>query len=176
MRWIRFCAVAVVAASAGAVNAQGAAEHGRMPAGQVRMDPLAQLLEKRVELGLTADQVRRLEAIHGRVQSRNQPIREQLQAARRQTGLPEPRPGARGGERVRPTEEQREARRRFRDQARPLMDQLRDNTRAAMREAREVLTDQQRQQIRRMHDRQGHGQRGHGRRGGRRGGGFGHRG
>jgi hypothetical protein len=134
--------------------------------GQHRMDPFAHLLEKRTELGLSADQVSRLEAIRSRVQSRNQPILEQLQAARRQAGLPE-RSEARGGERTRPTEEQRAARQRFRDQARPLMEQLRDNTRTGMREAHEVLTDQQRQQLRTMHEGQGHHRGG---RGGRRGG------
>lgn len=137
--------------------------HGPMQAG--RMDPFARLLEKRQELGLTAQQVSQIEAIRTRLQAQNQPLMEQMQAARRQAGLPERAADARGGERPRLTEEQRTAMRQMRDRMAPLHEQVRTNTRAAMEQVHGLLTEQQRTQVRQWHREQRGGARG--RRGGR---------
>jgi Spy/CpxP family protein refolding chaperone len=135
--------------------------------GPGRMDPFGGLLERRAELGLTGEQVSRIEAIRNRVQAQNRPLLERLSAARRQAGLPEPGVGARDAQRTPPTEAQREARRRFREANRPLLDQIHDNARSAMREVHEVLTPQQREHLREAHRGQGqrHGRRGHFQRG-----------
>ena len=145
MRLIGSIALAAcLAAATGTLEAQqtGAPHPGR------RM-PFERLLERRAELGLSAEQVSRLEGIRDRLQAQNQPLIQQIQAARREAGLPE-RGGARGGERPRLTDEQRRAARAMRDRVRPLGRQLRDNARAAMLEAQQVLTDAQREQLRRI--------------------------
>jgi len=170
MKRIGYLALALALVSVpGALNAQetGAARqhggHGHgARAGMARGEPFARLLERRQELQLTAEQVTRIEAIRDRLRTQNQPLIEQLQAARRQAGLPERRQGeARGGERPRPTEEQRQAMRQLRERTRPVAEQLRTNTRTAMREVHGILTEQQRDQLRQLHREHG---RGHGRR------------
>jgi hypothetical protein len=123
--------------------------------------PVQALLEARAELGLSAEQVVQLESIHARLQEQNQPLLEEMRAAapaggsQRGVGMRE-RMGAM-------TPEQREQMREHmgamtpeqREQMRERMDrgvpaelqatvrQLRENNRAAMREAREVLTPEQ---------------------------------
>lgn len=172
MRMIRSMAlIALAMAAPVALSAQDAAprhgahgEHHRAGPRAGRMDPFARLLEKRQELGLTAEQVSRIEAIRSRLQARNQPLVERMQAARREAGVPERRE-ARGGERPRPTEEQRTAMRQLRDRIRPLAEQVRTNTRAAMEEARAVLTEQQQAQVREWHQEHRRGGRRQGRRG-----------
>jgi len=130
------------------------------------------LLRYRQQLGLTDAQVSRLQSIHQRLESRNQPIVQRIDAARRQAGLPDfrARRGEGGqqrqramhrqrGERPQLTDQQREAVRRFREQVKPLQEQLRQNRQEAMREAQAVLTPQQRQQVQQL-IREHRGQRG----------------
>jgi periplasmic protein CpxP/Spy len=151
---------------------RGERAHGGRGQGARMGDPFARLLEQRQQLGLSSQQVAQIEAIRSRLQAQNRPLVEQLQAARRQAGLPE-RGEARGGERPRLTEEQRQAMRQLRERTQPVAEQLRANNRTAMREVHGILTEQQRTQLRQLH--QQHGGRGHGGRrmrgGGRRGGG-----
>lgn len=183
MKRIGHLALALALLSAPQVlNAQdpaGAGHHGGRGHGagmaMGRMDPFARLLERRQELQLTSQQVSQIEGIQSRLRTQNQPLMEQLQTLRRQAGLPELRQGgeARGGERRQLTDEQRQAVRQFRERAQPITEQMRANTRTAMREVQGILTEQQRSQLRQWHQEQGrrHG-RGEGRRGrgGRRGG------
>ena len=169
MSMIRSLALAVVlAAGAQAMQAQQAAPSPRGDHGTHRLgprhgegDPFARLLERRQELNLTAQQVSRIEAIRARLQAQNQPLMEQLQAARRQAGLPDRSVESRGGERPRLTEEQRAAARQMRERMAPVAQQLRSNRRAAMREVHEVLTEAQREQLRQKHREHRGGRRGH---------------
>jgi hypothetical protein len=155
----------------------GRGMHGERQGGQEA------LLRYRQQLGLTDAQVSRLQSIHQRLQSRNESIVQRIDAARRQAGLPDFRArrgeggqgqqramrGRRqGGERPQLTDQQREQFRRFREQVKPLQEQLRQNRQEAMREAQGVLTPQQRQQVQRLIQ-EHRGQRGgQGQRGGRR--------
>jgi hypothetical protein len=131
------------------------------------------LLRYRQQLGLTDTQVQRLQSIHQRLESRNAPIVQRIDAARRQAGLPEF--GARGrrgeggqqqramrrqrGERPQLTEQQRQAFQRFREQVKPLHEEMLRNRQEAMREAQAVLTPQQRAQAQQL-VREHRGQRG----------------
>lgn len=148
--------------------------------------PVAMLLQHRAELGLSAEQVNRLEAIGQRLEQQNAPLVAQLRASgawqdreqmreRMQSMTPEQRQQMR--ERMRNmTPEQRdamrqqmresgEARPRGEGQARgegmrgqrqipealrPVMQQLSANHRAAMQEARAVLTDDQQVRLREL--------------------------
>jgi hypothetical protein len=130
-----------------------------------------QLLRYRQQLGLTDAQVSRLQAIRQRMESQNAPIVQRIEAARRQAGLPEfrARRGERGergegmqgrrprgegraqrGERPRLTDEQRQAMQRFREQVRPLHQEMMRNRQEALREAQAVLTPQQREQVQQL--------------------------
>lgn len=147
------------------------------------------LLRYRQQLGLTDAQVSRLQAIQQRLQSRNAPIAERVEAARRQAGLPEFRGRrgqgvqgqrgrgegeqgrrgrgegaqgtqgrrdraeggrAQGGQRPQLTDQQRQAMQRFREQVKPLHEQMLRNRQDALREAQAVLTPQQRQQVQQL--------------------------
>ena len=127
------------------------------------------LLRYRQQLGLSDAQVSRLQSIQQRLQSRNAPIVERVEAARRQAGLPELRARrgqgeqgvqgqrgrgrgdrARSGERRQLTDQQRQAMKRFREQVKPLHEQMLRNRQEAMREAQAVLTPQQRQQVQQL--------------------------
>ncbi|MFL5537390.1 MAG: hypothetical protein ACJ8J0_00265 [Longimicrobiaceae bacterium] len=138
------------------------------------------LLRYRQQLGLTDAQVQRLQAIHQRLESRNAPIVQRIDAARRQAGLPElrARRGERGqrgegvqgrrqrgegraqrGERPQLTDQQRQAFQRFREQVKPLHEEMLRNRQEALREAQAVLTPQQRAQVQQL-VREHRGQRG----------------
>jgi protein CpxP len=121
------------------------------------------LLRYRQQLGLSDAQVSRLQSIQQRLQSRNEPIVQRIDAARRQAGLPDfrARRGEDGqqqramrrqqrGERPQLTDQQREAFRRFREQTKSLQEQLRQNRQEAMRDAQAVLTPQQRTQVQQL--------------------------
>lgn len=98
------------------------------------------VLGHRVELGLSAEQVTRLEAISTALQDRNRPLMEQLRAARPAEGR-------------RPRDLPPEQRRALRDSLqkhRPLVRQLRDKQREAIRQAQEVLTAEQREKAREL--------------------------
>lgn len=161
-------ALGLLAAPANSLVAQGPQGAGRGGPG----GPVAALLENRAELGLSAEQVTRLEAIRAELDRKNQPVQEQLRQLR--GDLPRERPSAA------PTPEQRESFRAQREQARPLMEQMRANAREAAEQARAVLTDQQRGRAESLlRDRRGaRGDEARGQRGGRdgRGSGMGRRG
>jgi hypothetical protein len=140
------------------------------------------LLRYRQQLGLSDAQVSRLQSIQQRLQSRNAPIVERVEAARRQAGLPEFRARrgqgeqgvqgqrgrgrgeqgtqgrrdrgqggrAQGGQRPQLTDQQRQAMQRFREQVKPLHEQMLRNRQDALREAQAVLTPQQRQQVQQL--------------------------
>jgi hypothetical protein len=143
----------------------GDAQHGRGPG-------VAAILQHRAQLDLTADQVARLEAIERDLRARNEPLRQQMSAAfperAARAGAEGPRMtdeqrrtmreqrarrgdhGARAGAARRPqlSDEQRQQMRGRMEQLRPVMEQMRGNTRQAMEQARAVLTDAQREQLR----------------------------
>lgn len=115
---------------------------------------LGAMLQKRADLGLSAEQVARLEAIERDLRARNQPLREQVAAMMPERAQRTPAPAeqrrARGeqrGARTPLTDEQRQAMRARMEQARPVMEQMRANTRAAMEQARDVLTEEQRARL-----------------------------
>lgn len=143
-----------------AVAAQEPAQRGEAVQA---ITPVTAILEHRAELGLTADQIARLEAVDRRLRERIAPVREQMREARGEM----PRPGARGergarGQRVprapRPmSPEQRAAARERMDAARarmqemrPELEELRESRREAMDEVREVLTEEQQGRLREL--------------------------
>jgi Spy/CpxP family protein refolding chaperone len=120
---------------------------------------VGRLLERhRAELDLTADQVAQLQAIRSGLQQRNAPLVEQLRAsgawqeradAARRGERARPGARARGGAEARRGEQARGAR-RLPEELRPVAQQLRQNNRAAMQEARAVLTDEQTTRLREL--------------------------
>jgi hypothetical protein len=128
------------------VVAQVGQEVRERPAFQSRMQyPSTLLLEKRAELGLTAEQVRQIEAIQERVRAENAPRLEQMRAAR---GDRPDRP-VRGMRDLSATERQ-QLREQMRDRAetlRPIQQQVRETNRAAGEEIHALLTEAQRAQL-----------------------------
>ena len=143
--------------------------------------PVQGLLRQREQLGLTAQQVSRLEAIDRDLQARNAPLHQQLTALmprRGEQGQDGARPrgprgerpeGARpqGERRARPdsaaraqrraerpqlTDAQRQQMRQRREQAQPIVQQLRANTEQALTQARAVLTAEQQQKVQQRMD------------------------
>jgi len=113
--------------------------------------PFDQLMEARGELGLSDAQVRRLQAIAGRLEETNRPLREEL--LRRWQAVRE----ARRAELMRMTPGERQAElRRIREQGpppvpeslRPLVQRMRRNIAGAVREAGTVLTPGQKARAR----------------------------
>jgi hypothetical protein len=108
------------------------------------------LRQHRGELGITQDQQERLRAVAVRLTRTNGPLREQLRQERSRYLA------QRRAELLRMTPEQRQAelarlRReggRVPESMRPLLEQIRANQRAAMREAQGVLTPDQKQRAR----------------------------
>lgn len=121
-----------------------------------RRGPVELLLRNRDQLALSASQISRLEEIGQRMDLQNQPLIARLVEIRRgATGEPRPQHG---------TPEHQEANRRRMEEAKPLMDQIRKNNHAAMEEVGEVLTSEQKAQVKQIIDerrRRGDG-RGHG--------------
>jgi Spy/CpxP family protein refolding chaperone len=150
-------AVALLAAApAASLAAQtGAPAHPREHAqGQQQRggprNPVARLLEKRAELGLTDRQVTQITAIQAELDRQNQPLMRQMQAFRG--------PGRDG---QRPSEADREAMRQRREQARPVMERMRQNNQAAMERVQALLTAGQKEKVRAtLRDGRGEG-RGH---------------
>ncbi|HEU0052777.1 MAG TPA: hypothetical protein VFQ39_06355 [Longimicrobium sp.] len=132
-------------------------EHGDRMRGEGRQmrSPLQGLIERRQQLNLTDDQVRRLTAVQQRLETENRPLLDQLR------GLRGP-DGARPRERGELTQEQRQQlraqREQIRERARPVAEKLRANRESAMREVQSILTDAQKQQLRQF--RQEHGRKG----------------
>jgi hypothetical protein len=116
---------------------------GGGPAANVRV-PGAMLLERRAELGLTAEQVRQIEAIQARVQAENAPRLEQLRAEFGERQASE-RP-ARGARQAMTAEERQAMRDQMRaraDQLRPVMQEVRETNRAAGDQIHALLTTEQ---------------------------------
>jgi Spy/CpxP family protein refolding chaperone len=106
--------------------------------------PLGFLLRNQAELGLTDEQITRLQQVAQRLEQQNQPLLEQLRAA----GIPV-RPERRQGVREMTPEQRRELRQRL-EAHRPTLMQMRENAHTAMQEAREVLTPEQQQRMREL--------------------------
>lgn len=156
--------------------------HGRRgPGGPDQMfSPIQGILQQRQELGLSAQQVSRLQAIQRDLQARNEPLHQQLmalmpedlRAAAHADGPPPPQ-----GERRQPpqggqaqgghpghgehgghpqlTAEQRQRMEQIHEQARPLMEQVHQNVEAAMEQVHAVLTPEQQQRARAAMERHG---------------------
>ncbi len=176
--------LAALAVAPIALEAQTPRAPGAQQQAERRADGAAPgvLLRHRSELGLTAEQVSRLEAIQQRLQQQNAPLIEQLRAA----GVWQERraPGeARSGEPGRMTPEQREqmrqrmqsmtpeqreamrrqmqerrqggeagrrAERQIPAELQPVAEQIRENRRTAVQEARAVLTAEQQTRLREL--------------------------
>ena len=138
---IALVAAALLAAPATAQGGQGGerprrAEGVRAGPGAPARNPVAMLLDRREELELTAEQVARLEAVRERVERENAPRIERLRAAL--------------GDRPRRelSDEERARLRGRMQELQPVRDEIRATNRAAMEEAREVLTDEQESKLR----------------------------
>lgn len=153
LRWL-FAALAAVLLGFAPAAAQGG---GGSPAADVldarEQRPFDLLLEARAELGLSAAQVTRLQAIAARLEETNRPLRDEL--VRRWQAVREER----RAELMRMTPQQRRAElRRVRQQGpppvpesmRPVVQRVRQNVAAAMHEARDVLTPEQKARARAM--------------------------
>lgn len=134
-----------IAAAPAALEAQTPRpERGQFQAfGRGPMNPAEQVLQHRDALGLTAEQVARLQQLQAQFTTQNQPLLAQLQAAR--PGL-----GERGerGARGQRTEEQRA---QMRQRAEARLAQLTPEQRARIEQRREQMrnaTPEQRQQMR----------------------------
>lgn len=106
--------------------------------------PVEKLLRHRADLNLSEAQVARLEEINRRMEERNRPLVRQLVEMRRQWG-PEFRRS-----RHDMTPEQRAELSRRMEEARPLVEQIHENNRSAMREVGEVLNPEQKASVREM--------------------------
>jgi hypothetical protein len=187
--------LAAVAAAPVALEAQTApAATGEQQAARASKTPLTRLLQRHAELGLTTEQVSRLQGIEQRLHAQNAPLIQRL----RESGAWQGKARAGAGERMRnatpeqreamrermrnatpeqreamrermrnATPEQREAMRERRqsgegargsvrgergvpEELRPVVEQLRANSRAALEEARGVLTAEQQARVREL--------------------------
>ena len=164
MRGFRYLAVATVLAAAplpALTQAPGQRAPGRgAEMRQPEHHPFALLLENRAQLGLTDEQVRRLETIRSRLEEQNRPLREQLRTARerlmeqRRAEMQKLAPEQRR-ERMRQMRQMRQQRGPGRGgmlppELRPVAERLRANTDRAAEEARDVLSVEQRVRAREM--------------------------
>jgi hypothetical protein len=146
----RFFGLALFAAVAAAPVALAAQTPAQERGPRATAAPAQRALALRAELGLSAEQVSRLEAIQQRLQAQNAPLIAQLRAS----GVPSERPAM--------TPEQREARRKQvqehgrartpeqRQQMRERMQAMTPEQRQQMHEGMQAMTPEQRQQ---MHER-----------------------
>lgn len=154
--------LAVLCAPAGLAAQRPPSPEAEQPG---RHGPVEMLLRNRERLGLDSLQLARLEEIGRRMEERNRPMVTRLLDMRRQLRSEFPVPP----EEMTPAQRE-EFHRRLQD-ARPLMKEIRENNRAAMREVGELLTQAQKEAVRQMirehRDKQGpkdeHRRRGHGR-------------
>lgn len=112
----------------------------------VARTPAAAVLAQREALGLTADQVRQLEAIQARVERENAPRMERLRAVHGERQAMD-----RSRIREMSADERQELRAQMRErmeQLRPVMEELRQTNRAAGDEIRDLLTAEQQAQFR----------------------------
>ncbi|HYR07054.1 MAG TPA: hypothetical protein VEQ60_04785 [Longimicrobium sp.] len=154
--------------------------HGRRgPGGPGGHSPIQGILRQREQLGLSAQQVSRLEAIDRDLRARNEPLHQQLmalipedlRAAAHRDGPPQqgerrqpPQSGQAQGERrghgehgdhPQLTAEQRQRMEQIHERARPLMEQVHQNVQAAMEQVHTVLTPEQQQRARQGMERHG---------------------
>jgi hypothetical protein len=113
--------------------ARGAAGPGQDP-GAIDM-----LLTLRTQLGLTAEQVVRLQQIDTRIDSTNAPLVEKMSEIRHRMRRLGPRQNHNAQQRA-----QHEA---LMEEARPILQQIMDNNRSGMEEVGEVLTESQRARL-----------------------------
>jgi hypothetical protein len=106
--------------------------------------PIGFLLRHRAEIGLSDQQITRLEGIAALLEQQNKPLLDQLRSA----GIPI-RPERRDGVRQMTEEERRQLRVRL-EEHRPTLLQMRENMSAAMTEVRSVLTREQQQRVREL--------------------------
>ncbi len=144
----------------GAPPALAAQRSAPPPAEEVRAapgGPVDLLLLRRDRIGLRAGQVARLQEIRRRAEERNGPLVARLLEMRRAVRAEFP-----GAPRDLASARRAEYRRRV-EAARPLLREIRENNRAAMREVGRVLTARQKEEVRRMlresGERRGRGQR-----------------
>jgi LTXXQ motif family protein len=118
------------------------------------MNPVARLIARRDALGLTADQLSRLQSISNALDAKNAPLREQMRSVLGDTPRP-PRlgPSATPAER----EARRAAWRATREKVAPVRREMMGNVRAAMQQARAVLTPAQQATLRAARERRGWG-------------------
>lgn len=159
---------ALVLAAAAAVTLPAGADAQR-PEGERRPmgaqggeAPVERIVELRQELGLTDAQVTELQRIQAELRERNAPLRERLSEARermhaeREAMTEEERREMR--ERMRARREAGEAGRRgpagvppaMSAELRPVMEEIRTNTRNAREQIRAVLTTEQREKLREL--------------------------
>jgi hypothetical protein len=162
MRRVIFPLIALsIAAAPVAVEAQtpGAQQEQRGPG---IMNAAERVLQHRDALGLTAEQVSRLQQVQAQFAAQNQPLIERVRAARPAGAQRERRQltdGQRAETRQRMerrmeqlTPEQREAMRQRREQLRNATPEQRQQMREEMRQRAEQLTPEQRQQLRQRAD------------------------
>ena len=150
-RLVALAAGLLLAAAPAAAQDDGPPVRGAELLERREQRPLDRLMEVRGELELSDAQVRRLQSIAARLEETNRPLREEL--VRRWQAVREERRAAL----MRMTPEQRQAElRRVREQGpppvpeslRPLVQRMRGNIGAAMREAGTVLTPRQKARAR----------------------------
>jgi hypothetical protein len=163
-----------IAAAPTVLEAQTPRGGGQERALRAEVSPsIAMLLQRRADLGLSTEQVTRLEAIEQRLREQNAPLMEQLrahEAFKRSEGaarLPSEQRRQLRERMQNLTPEQREAMRERREsggrgplaagtgravpeELRPVVQQLQANTREALSEAREVLTEEQETKLREL--------------------------
>ena len=156
----------------GADSAHHGPGHARAEHHRGERAPFQRLIAARQELQLTDAQVTRLQEIGRRLEERNAPLRAQLTAqrqqyaAQRRAQVERLSPEARRDTLTRLRQQGR--RREVPEAMRVPMNQMRENTRAAMQEAQSVLTPQQKDRARQLmeqHRREHGSRRGEGRRG-----------
>ena len=168
MQWKFTLALATVAAAAGSpLVAQNPDRPAQEPAapGRRMANPAEWVLSQRAQLQLTPDQVRRLEQIRDKYNTRDQPLTDQLRAGAGEMTAQRDSTAQLSSDQRRQAFEQRRAQRQAYLEAHPdaakAMEQLREDRRAAQKEIRGVLTQTQRDQVReRMADRRDGGPRG----------------
>lgn len=131
--------VFALAVPAAALAQKGPPERGD---GREHRGPVEMLLRDRAELGLSEDQVQRLQVVKRQMEEKNRPMVTELLRIRREVDFPQ---------RTRPEEmtpAQREAFQRHIEQARPLLDQIHRNNREAMKSVGDILTAEQKAKIR----------------------------
>ena len=145
--WLWLC-VALLA-----VPAAATAQHQRAQPSRGVKGAVEKLFENRVELGLSTDQLFRLQEITDQAEQQNRPIQQAMMAVWREWK------SRKGAEPALPEADLEALHQRTVTEVRRLQEQIQGNERAAMTEVGKVLTPEQKQMVRQMVDR-GRGDRG----------------